>query len=267
MLFRAHPLDSDMTASSVPLTRHRGLPMRRTLCLPLGGILATLLAPAALMPARAATESTNDLVHTLSRVAPAANPKVLALAIRALRCVQRTTPTHILSVIDYSRPSTVPRLWVFDVKRRQLLFHELVAHGRNSGENLPTKFSNVPGSLESSLGTFITEDTYSGHNGYSLRLKGVDGTFNDNAESRAIVIHGASYVNPTLARNQGRIGRSFGCPAVRKGVARKLIDTIRDHSVVFAYYPDPRWLQGSRVLGNCTESATQISANDAPQAP
>jgi len=235
----------------------------RSLC----GVLAVALSLMTLLPARAAAANTDDLVHALSLAAPAANPKVLALATRALRCVQRTMPTHILSVIDYSQPSTVPRLWVFDTDQRQLLFHELVAHGRNSGENLATKFSNVPGSLESSLGTFITEGTYSGHNGYSLRLKGVDGVFNDNAESRAIVIHGASYVNQALAQSQGRIGRSFGCPAVRKGVARKLIDTIRDHSVVFAYYPDHRWLQGSRLLGNCTDSSAQASVDTPPRAP
>ncbi len=267
MLFSPYRLDSQTSAYSLPLPPHGGLPMRRTVFLSFCGLFASLLAPVALTPARAATANTDDLVHTLSLAAPAANPKVLALAIRALRCVQRTTPTHILSVIDYSQPSTVPRLWVFDVKQRQLLFRELVAHGRNSGENLATKFSNAPGSLESSLGTFITEDTYSGHNGYSLRLKGIDGDFNDNAQSRAIVIHGASYVSPAFAKSQGRIGRSFGCPAVRKGVARKLIDTIRDHSVVFAYYPNQRWLQGSRLLGNCTENSAQISANDAPQAP
>ncbi|MDE3209183.1 MAG: murein L,D-transpeptidase catalytic domain family protein [Pseudomonadota bacterium] len=225
-----------------------------------------LLAALPLARAHAAASGSDDLARALARAAPAADPEVLVLATRALRCVQRTMPANILSVIDYSKPSTERRLWVFDVGRRQLLFHELVAHGRNSGANFARRFSNVPGSLESSLGTFVTDGTYTGHDGYSLRLKGVDGHFNDNAESRAIVIHGASYVNPSLARSQGRIGRSFGCPAVRQGVAHRLIDTIRDHSVVFAYYPDRQWLQGSRMLGDCTGNLVQAAASPAPRA-
>lgn len=191
------------------------------------------------------------LTQELESVAPLANPQVLGLAARAVACVRKSMPVRTLSVIDYSLPSTQPRLWVFDLEQHRLLFHEWVAHGRNSGENLATHFSNEPGSLMSSLGTFVTDGTYIGHNGYSLRLKGIDGRFNDLAESRAVVIHGASYVDPAFARKQGRLGRSFGCPAVRKDIAHKLIDAIREQSVVFAYYPDARWLQGSRVLDGC----------------
>ena len=106
------------------------------------------LAGLAFLPWSAEAASPDDLAHALSQVAPAANPQVLALATRALRCVQRSTPTHILSVIDYSRPSTVPRLWVFDVRQRHLLFREWVAHGRNSGANFARSFSNTPGSLK-----------------------------------------------------------------------------------------------------------------------
>jgi len=203
------------------------------------------------LAAGATSASSDALVRSLSEAAPAANPEVLALAAHALACVQRSMPARTLSVIDYSLPSTQPRLWVFDLQQPRLLFHELVAHGRNSGENLASQFSNASGSLKSSLGTFVTDGTYVGHNGYSLRLKGIDGAFNDQAESRAIVIHGASYVSPAFAQTQGRLGRSYGCPAVRQGVARKLIDAIRKDSVVFAYYPDARWLHGSRLLGDC----------------
>lgn len=201
-------------------------------------------------------ETAGDLSGALSRAAPAADPKVIALATRALQCVQKAMPARTLSVIDYSRPSSEPRLWVFDLHRRIVLFHEWVAHGRNSGDNLTKRFSNTPGSLMSSLGTFVTDGTYRGHNGYSLRLKGLDEGFNDNAESRAIVIHGASYVSPAFARTQGRIGRSWGCPAVRTSVAHKLIDAIRERSVVFAYYPDKRWLNSAATLGNCGASVT-----------
>lgn len=214
--------------------------------------VALLLA--ALAPAAHAAAPSAGLAAALSQAAPAADPKVIALATRALQCVQKTMPAHTLSVIDYSRPSTQPRLWVFDLDRRTLLFRELVAHGRNSGDNLAKQFSNAPGSLMSSLGTFVTDGTYVGHNGYSLRLKGLDGRFNDNAESRAIVIHGASYVSPAFAASQGRIGRSWGCPAVRQGVAHRLIDAIKERAVVFAYYPDQRWLAQSPTLGDCGAS-------------
>jgi hypothetical protein len=214
-----------------------------------------LLAAALFLVPLAAAASPTDadrLAEALSLAAPAANPKVLALASRALTCVQRSMAANTLSVIDYSLPSTTPRLWVFALGQQpRLLFHEWVAHGRNSGDNLPNRFSNEPGSLMSSLGTFVTDGTYQGHNGYSLRLKGIDGRFNDRAEERAIVIHGASYVSQAFVRGQGRLGRSWGCPAVRAGVARKLIDTIADRSVVFAYYPDPGWLGASRLLGDC----------------
>ena len=215
-------------------------------------VVALLLG---LAPASHAT-APGDLASALVRAAPAADPHVITLATRALQCVQKAMPARTLSVIDYSRPSTQPRLWVFDLAHRTLLFKELVAHGRNSGDNLASHFSNAPGSLMSSLGTFVTDGTYVGHNGYSLRLKGLDEGFNDNAESRAIVIHGASYVSPLFASSEGRLGRSWGCPAVRRGVAKRLIDTIKDRSVVFAYYPDPRWLKQSSTLGDCGTEVT-----------
>lgn len=205
-----------------------------------------------------------SLAATLSRVAPHANPRVLALATRALRCVRRTQSVHTLSVIDYSLPSTTPRLWVFDLDRVKLLFHVLVAHGRNSGSRFAEHFSNREGSLMSSLGTFVTDGTYIGHNGYSLRLKGLDGRFNDHAEERSIVIHGASYVSRAFAHAQGRLGRSWGCPAVRKAVAKPLIDTIRKQSMVFAYYPDPAFLHGAPTLVDCKDATTGAGPVHAP---
>jgi hypothetical protein len=211
-----------------------------------GGLLAVSLS---LAPVHAAS-----LADELAGQAPAADAGVIALAVQALAC-ERDAGTlarpATLSLIDYSRPSTQPRLWVFDLERKRLLFEERVAHGRNSGDNLAARFSNAPGSLMSSLGAFVTADTYVGHNGYSLRLHGLEPGFNDKAYERAIVIHGAPYVSDELIRSQGRLGRSFGCPAVRTAVARRLIDTIRDGSFVFAYYPDQAWLQRSPLLGGC----------------
>lgn len=145
--------------------------------------------------------------------------------------------TRLLTVIDYSRPSLEPRLWVLDVETPAIVFRELVAHGRASGENLATQFSNNHDSHMTSLGLFVTESSYMGSNGYSLRLRGLDKGVNDNAFDRAIVIHGAPYVNAAIAKRVGRLGRSWGCPAVRLDVARPLIDAIRGGSVVFAYGP------------------------------
>ena len=145
--------------------------------------------------------------------------------------------TGLLTVIDYSLPSLEPRLWVLDLQNRAIVFRELVAHGRGSGENLATRFSNEHDSHMTSLGLFVTESSYAGSNGYSLRLRGLDKGLNDNAFDRAIVIHGAPYVNRAVAKRVGRLGRSWGCPAVRLDVARPLIDAIKGGSVVFAYGP------------------------------
>ena len=146
----------------------------------------------------------------------------------------------LLTVIDYTRPSTERRLWVLDLARGRVLFHELVAHGKNSGENLTRFFSNAHGSLKTSLGLFVTDTPYVGRNGYSLRLRGLDRGVNDNALDRAIVMHGASYVSAAIAAKLGRLGRSWGCPAVSAEVAHDIIDTIKGGSAIFAYGPSPR---------------------------
>jgi hypothetical protein len=143
--------------------------------------------------------------------------------------------TNLLTIIDYTRPSTEPRLWVLDLAAGRVLYRELVAHGKNSGDNLTQHFSNASGSLMTSLGLFVTADPYVGRNGYSLRLRGLNRGLNDNALARAIVVHGAPYVNGAVAAKLGRLGRSWGCPAVRAEIARELIDTIRGGSAIFAY--------------------------------
>ena len=198
----------------------------------------------------------DQLLARLAAAAPAANPKVLSLATRAADCARRQgllDGFHHLAVIDYSLPSTKPRLWVFDVSRGRLLFQELVAHGRNTGERLAERFSNIEGSKMSSLGLFQTTETYYGSNGYSLRLRGLDAGFNDNALARAIVMHGAPYVSEAMVERVGRIGRSWGCPAVRQEVARTVIDTLKGGALIFAYYPDRKWLNESPML-RCGEA-------------
>lgn len=220
-----------------------------------------LLAPALLLCACAPAFAAGTLAQSLSAAAPGANPRVIDLAVRAQDCAVRNgepTPER-LAVIDYSRPSTEPRLWVFDLARQELLFEELVAHGRNSGENRARSFSNAPGSLESSLGLFRTLGTYSGRNGYSLRMDGLEPGVNDNALERALVIHGAPYVSTATARRMGRLGRSWGCPAVRPAVAQRLIDTLKGGQMVFSYYPDARWLRDSRYL-RCDGGPAAVAA-------
>ena len=125
----------------------------------------------------------------------------------------------------------------------------LVAHGKGSGNNITaSRFSDKPGTLASSLGLFVTEGTYFGKHGYSLKLRGLEAGFNQNAKSRGIVIHAANYVNDNVATINGGVGRSWGCPAVDKKVAKPLIDTIKGGSLVFAYYPDSKWLKQSEFL-------------------
>ncbi|GAB3056981.1 murein L,D-transpeptidase catalytic domain family protein [Stenotrophomonas tumulicola] len=216
------------------------------------GLLAACCQPA-FAQAPPAAVSSPDLAAILARAAPNADRKVLQMAAGAMRCALRRPELGIvperLGVIDYSRPSTEPRLWVFDLRRQRLLFEEWVAHGRNSGADLTEHFSNREGSYMSSLGAFTAQETYVGGNGYSLRLDGLEPGFNDHARERAIVIHGAPYVNPAAARLQGRLGRSLGCPAVRLSVAKPLIDALRGGTMVFAYYPDQAWLAHSQLLG------------------
>lgn len=178
-------------------------------------------------------------------------PNVFAMALHAAEvAVERgEAEPSTLTVIDFSRPSTERRLWVYDLRSRALLFEELVSHGRNSGMNLATSFSNVAESNMSSIGLYRTAEPYIGKHGYSLRLDGLERGFNDRARARAIVIHGADYVSEAVTRAQGRLGRSLGCPAVRPEVSRKLIDAVKEGGLVFAYYPDQNWLRTSRYVG------------------
>lgn len=207
--------------------------------------------PAGARLAKAGSIAASPLLARLRRLAPQADPKVLALALEAAECAAASgavAPALRLAVIDYSRPSTERRLWVFDLQSTQLLYTEHVAHGKGSGENFPNAFSNRESSHQSSLGLFATAETYIGGNGYSLRMDGLEPGINDQARARAIVMHGAPYVDPAMARHQGRLGRSFGCPAVRPAVANAVIDTLKQGQLIFAYYPDQQWLANSRFF-------------------
>jgi hypothetical protein len=174
----------------------------------------------------------------------------LNLALRAYACgeTEGDFDQPYLTIIDYSLPSSERRLWVIDVRTRRVLFNELVAHGRNSGDTLAVAFSNSPGSYQSSIGLYRTEDVYVGQHGGSLRLTGLEPGYNDLAWDRSIVMHGATYVSADHVAQYGKLGRSLGCPALPYGVHERIIERIQGGSAVFAYYPDRSWLRSSHYL-------------------
>lgn len=203
-------------------------------------LLAWLLVCGPGMPTGAASHGIDraTLADRLAGLANAPSRRVLDAALTAydLATQRGQAPrADLLTVIDYTRPSTEPRLWVLDLSAGRILYHELVAHGRGSGDNTTRAFSNVSGSLMSSRGLFVTDTSYIGRNGYSLRLLGLEPGINDHARARAIVVHGAPYVSRIVADRLGRLGRSWGCPAVRMDVARALIDTIKGGTLFYAY--------------------------------
>ncbi|MDR0231113.1 MAG: murein L,D-transpeptidase catalytic domain family protein [Dysgonamonadaceae bacterium] len=156
-----------------------------------------------------------------------------------------TKNKDIMTLIDFSQPSTEERFFVLDMQHKKLLYSTYVAHGKNSGENYATFFSNKPGSNKSSPGFYITENTYQGRNGYSLILDGLEKNINDKAKQRSIVIHGADYCNVSLIES-GRLGRSFGCPALPRDVTQPIIDTIKDGTILYIYTDNKCYLNKSK---------------------
>jgi hypothetical protein len=196
--------------------------------------------------------------QAILKLAPTIKPQAVQEALSAMQCAQTNgigTTANRLAIIDYSLPSRKPRLWVFDMKGSRLLFEEHVAHGKNSGADIPHAFSNREGSLQTSLGLFLTDSTYHGGNGYSLKLHGLSKGLNDAAMQRAIVMHGAKYVNPAAAERMGRLGRSWGCPAVRSAVAVPMIDTLKNGQFIYAYGA------GTAQLSQCQTPPVKPSIN------
>jgi hypothetical protein len=224
-------------------------------------------APTASADASFDAPAASDLEYrfqVLRRAAPDLNGRVLSLALTASDCARRAEAApdaRYLAVIDYSLPSTTKRFWLFDLAVGRLVASELVAHGANSGQNHARRFSNRDGSHQSSLGLFRTAETYEGKHGYSLRLDGLETGFNDRARERAIVVHGAPYVSEDFAGRHGRIGRSWGCPALSLAASSGVIDRIQGGNLLFSYYPDESWLGSSRFL-NCT-APSPAAARDA----
>ncbi|MGL4641965.1 MAG: murein L,D-transpeptidase catalytic domain family protein [Cetobacterium sp.] len=157
--------------------------------------------------------------------------------------------SQYLTVIDFTKPSTEPRFFVMDLKKKKLLYYTYVSHGKNSGKVLATKFSNAPNSFQSSLGFFVTDSKpYFGNFGYSLRLKGLENRFNSNAYDRAIVIHGADYASKTYIDQMGFLGRTLGCPAIPTELSKEVIDLLSDNSIVFIAGNDTKYQKESRFI-------------------
>jgi hypothetical protein len=161
---------------------------------------------------------------------------------------QQLENPNLLSIADLSQSSNSKRLYVIDMVNKKILFNTYVAHGRRSGEEFAHSFSNRANSYQSSLGFYLTENTYQGKHGLSMKLRGIEDGINDNAEHRGIVVHGASYVRESFIKQTGRLGRSQGCPAVPKELCEPIINSIKGGSCLFIFYPDSIYLNRSKLL-------------------
>jgi hypothetical protein len=167
-----------------------------------------------------------------------------------IRSERNLANENIITLIDFRKPSTEKRLWLIDLKNNKVISQSLVAHGRNSGELYARAFSNKMNSHQSSLGFYVTGSTYIGKHGLSLKLHGLENNINDQSESRAIVVHGANYVSNAYAKKYGRIGRSYGCPALPLDNYEELIKKIADGSCLFIYYPDQTYFKNTRMFAS-----------------
>lgn len=185
------------------------------------------------------------------------------LGFQNLKKSGKLQPTaNLLSVCDFSLSSNRKRLWVIDLDEKKILFNSLVAHGKGTGEEFAMSFSNTMDSHQSSLGFYITEQTYNGDNGYSMRLFGMDKGYNDAALERCIVMHGANYVSEDFIKAEKRLGRSWGCPAVPRDLAQPIINTIKDGTCLFVYYPDQNYLAGSEWLKNSEKTDSILNSTE-----
>ncbi|KTD01533.1 murein L,D-transpeptidase catalytic domain family protein [Legionella feeleii] len=203
---------------------------------------------------RATIKSFNEtkIEEMLRKKAPNLNTMVIDKVLATLTCAKEYNVAHnnILTIIDYSLPSSEKRLWVFDLNSEELLFYTYVSHGIKSGTLLSNYFSNKYDSKASSIGVYTTDQAYYGREGLSLRLDGLDRGFNDNASNRSIVMHGGWYMDENFIKKYGRAGRSWGCPALPVHLTTPIINTIKDNSLFVIYYPSDDWFLKSKFL-NC----------------
>lgn len=191
-----------------------------------------------------------SLYEKVLPIAENINPKVLELAINAYSKARKKGLDNkgILTIVDYSLPSSKKRMWVLNLNTLKLIHYSFVTHGSKSGLLYARHFSNIPGSLQSSLGLFLTKQSYYGQVGHALRLQGLEPGFNDKAEPRGIVVHAAEYADENFISQYGRLGRSEGCFALPISVINPIIETIENGTLIFTYYPDKKWLTHSNYL-------------------
>lgn len=210
-------------------------------------IITTFLVSATSMAIDDYQRTTKNLYRKM-KLSNKINYKLFENAVIGYEKINSKTNGDFLTIIDFSKPSTEKRFYVLDMKRKKVFYETYVSHGVNTGNLNATKFSNRVNSRKSSLGFFLTNETYFGSNGYSLRLDGLEPGINTNARKRAIVIHGADYANPDFIEKTGRLGRSWGCPALPLGLNKKIIDTIKNGTVIFVNGNDLNYAQKSKYI-------------------
>ncbi|MGC1182581.1 murein L,D-transpeptidase catalytic domain family protein [Legionella sp.] len=210
--------------------------------------------------------SIKDISLMLHDQASTLNQEVINKVLLTLKCASEYNIDHndILTIIDYSLPSNEKRLWVFNLKEKKLLFHTYVSHGIKSGALISNYFSNKYNSKASSIGVYQTQKAYYGRDGLSLRLDGLDRSFNDNASNRSVVMHSGWYVEEPFIKKYGRPGRSWGCPALPLENSQAIINTIKDKSLLVIYYPSDNWFTKSKFL-NCDQVAFSKTAKTSTQ--
>jgi hypothetical protein len=213
-----------------------------------GGPVKAKSAKAAAFAAEAAT-----LYQTFDLQETGISKKALEYALKGYHYLldhHWLNKTNILSIVDMSQSSRSKRLFVLDMDQKKILVNTYVAHGRSSGQEFASTFSNSPSSHKSSLGFYITQGTYYGNNGFSLRIRGMERGFNDKALGRNIVVHGSQYVGPDFMDMNRFCGRSYGCPAVPADESETIIDLIKEGSCLFIYHPTKKYISKSKILND-----------------
>lgn len=179
----------------------------------------------------------------------------------SLRQEGKLSDKNLLSIIDFTKSSCDKRFYTIDLENKKVLFHSLVSHGRNTGEDAARNFSNDPNSYQSSLGFYVTGEEYVGSKGYSMRLDGTEAGINDRLRERAVVMHDATYVSEDWVKKYGRLGRSQGCPALPQEISKQVIDTIKHRTAIFAYYDDDTYIKASNYL-DLTKLVDQLEEDE-----
>ena len=222
------------------------------------GEAKTIASEARTVEKKAVVESVRKVINQATLIYTAMNLHNSGLDLKAFEYAWRgyhnlvqkglLRKRSLLSICDFSQSSRNKRMYVIDVQHKRLLYRTYVAHGQNSGDEFASTFSNQPDSYKSSLGFYITENTYVGRNGLSLRLDGVDSGYNDMALKRNIVLHGASYAGEKYMQDYGNLGTSLGCPALPAEVSGRIIRAVKDGSCFFIYHPTQQYLDNSSVI-------------------